>query len=175
MTIEQNLMKYMKTAGGLTRGRVVSDRILSRWTQGMTSLQHVCEQMKFCCGVSFSTSEQHVDSRGSRIRRDKQDLKKMMNWFEQHPPFPESSQLISISTGIVGDERINCHLSREVGIQGKDRIVGGDFRSVKFKRNDQVKPLATMKCSIQVRSRTVAIKPTTLFQRMSTAKIQMKN
>lgn len=170
MIIEQSLMKTMKTAGGLTHGRGVSEGVISRWTQGMTSLQHICDEIEDFCGVQFTSSEQHVDSRDSRIQRDNDDAKKMLEWFHQYPPFPETPEITSISSGIVGDDRINCHMSREMGMQSLNRILGGDFQSVKFKQNDRVKPLAFVNCAIQLQNKTIAINPCTLFQRMCIAK-----
>lgn len=61
MTIEQSLMKNMKTTGGLTRGRGVTDSVLSRWTMGMTALEHVCEELEKFCDVVFDSSEQHIN------------------------------------------------------------------------------------------------------------------
>ena len=37
MTIEQVLMRAMKTSGGLTRGRGLTDSVLSRWVLSMPS------------------------------------------------------------------------------------------------------------------------------------------
>lgn len=87
MTIEQTLMRMMHSCGGLTRGRGISDSVLALWTLGMISLHNVCNAIEEYCDVSLDTSEQHVDARTSRITRDDQDLKKMLNWLSQYPPF----------------------------------------------------------------------------------------
>ncbi|KAF2882146.1 hypothetical protein ILUMI_24027 [Ignelater luminosus] len=36
----------------------------------MTSLQNICEEMEKMCGVAFTSSEQHVEMREARIKRD---------------------------------------------------------------------------------------------------------
>lgn len=100
MTIEQSLMRIMKIARGLTYGRGVSESILCRWTKGITSLQNICEEMEKMCGVAFTNSEQHVDMRESRIKRDTSDSKKLMDWFTQHHPFPNVADISSHRTGV---------------------------------------------------------------------------
>lgn len=170
MAIEQTLMKSMKTSGGLTHGRGLTAAVVTRWTQEMTALHNVCQEIERFTGVELSTSEQHVDSRDTMQKRDNTDAHKFLKWFHEHPPFPETTELISLSTGVIADERINCHLSKEIGMKGIERIVDSDFEAVKFKRSERVQPLAIMNSSIQIQDRAVVINPTTLFQRMTIVK-----
>lgn len=170
MTIEQFLMKNMKLHGGLTHGRGVGEGVLARWTLGMTSVQHVCEQIENYCGVTFNSSEQHVGLKDSRVKRDNKDEAKMYEWLLQHFPFPENPDLYSISTGVVADDRINCHKAWDIGCKSINRIACGDFGTVKFKRCDRVQPLAVMTSAIQVHNELIPINPTSLFQRMTVAK-----
>lgn len=170
MCIEQQLMKHMKVEGGLSRTRGFSEAILARWTMGMSSLQPIANAIEDFCGVNFETADQHADSRDTRVNLDNDCTKKMLEWFHQHPPFTVNSELISVSNGIVGGQEINCHLSREVGIKCIKRIVGNDFKTIKFKRTVRVLPLATTNSSILINDQLVVIKPTTLFQRMVVAK-----
>lgn len=65
-TIEQALLKAMKSSGGLTHGRI-SDSVLAKWILSTLTLTDVCNEMEKFCNVSFETSEQHVDTRTSRI------------------------------------------------------------------------------------------------------------
>lgn len=136
----------------------------------MTSLQHVSAAIEEYCVVSILSTDQHVDNTGSRIKRDNEDTKKMLEWLEQHPPFTDTSDLIFISRGVVGNKKINCHLSKEVGVEGMTRMIGGDFKTMKLKRSDRVLPLTTMNSTIQYEDRQVLINPTTLFQRISLIK-----
>ena len=57
-----------------------------------------------------------------------------------------------------------------MGAKGIIGIVGGNFKSVKFKPSDRVLPLATMNSAVLVQDQPVVINPTTLFQRMCVAK-----
>ena len=46
MTIEQTLMRSMKSSGGLTHGREMTDSVLTMWTLGMVYLQNVCDKIE---------------------------------------------------------------------------------------------------------------------------------
>lgn len=93
MTIEQTLMKSMKSSGGLTHGRGITDSVLTRWTLGMVHMQNICDEVEAFCNVQTETSKQHVDMRTSRIDRDKDDTKKLHDWLIQHPPFAKTDCL----------------------------------------------------------------------------------
>lgn len=175
MTIEQTLMRSMKTSGGLTKGRGITDNVLTRWTMSMVFLQNVFEQVENFCGVSSATTEQHINMRSSRVTRDNADVEKLDLWFAEHPPFPEGTELLSISTGVVGNSTINCHLAGEIGAQMISRVVGLNSNYVKFKRNDRVLSLATVSNSIKIDSTPIPIDPLLLFQRMCIAKETEQN
>lgn len=170
MTIEQSLMKTMKSLGGLTHGRGIKDSVLSKWTLGMVYLHNVCDEIEQFCNVAFPTSEQHAEMTSSRINRDNGDVLKLMDWLCQHSPFPEVKVLMSISTGIMGVEKINCHKSQEVCIDSMSKIVGENFYNVKFKRNDRVKSLGVMNVGVRIDDDIIPINPLLIFQRMCIAK-----
>ncbi|GBN43086.1 hypothetical protein AVEN_56061-1 [Araneus ventricosus] len=106
MTIEQSLMRTMKCLGGLTHGRGIKESVFSEWTLGMVFLHNICDEVveKFC-DVAFSSSEQHVEMRSSRVNRDNDNVKKLRDWLCKHPPFPGVKDIMSISTGVIGDEK----------------------------------------------------------------------
>nr|XP_018912013.1 PREDICTED: uncharacterized protein LOC109040498 [Bemisia tabaci] len=172
MVIEQTLMKSMKSQGGVTRGRGVSENVLSTWILGTVYLQNVCNTVEEFCNVSYETSEQHKDFRGSRIDRDKKDVQKILTWLDQHPPFPKVPEIKSLSTGIVGNSSINCHLAQEIGLKGFKQIVDLelDFQSMKFQRKFRCNPLGTMRNGIKIDDDVVPIDPQILYRRMCIAK-----
>jgi hypothetical protein len=63
MTIEQVLMHGMKTHGGLTSGRGITDSVLAKWIGGASVSIAICSELEDFAGLQFSTSEQHVDYR----------------------------------------------------------------------------------------------------------------
>ncbi|GBM77635.1 hypothetical protein AVEN_34460-1 [Araneus ventricosus] len=108
--------------------------------------------------------------RSSRVNRDNDDVKKLMDWLCKHPLFPEVKDIMSVSTGVIGDEKINCHMSQEIGCIGISKIIGSDFYTVKFKRNDRIKSLGVMNAGIRIEDDIVPINPLLIFQRMCIAK-----
>jgi hypothetical protein len=93
-----------------------------------------------------------------------------MAWLSTHFPFPRIKELMSISTGIIGNEQTNCHMSHEVGLLAIAKIIGSNFESVKFKRKNRVVTLAIANSKIKVHDNVVPINPETLFQRMCIVK-----
>ncbi|KAG5869428.1 hypothetical protein JTB14_003120 [Gonioctena quinquepunctata] len=155
MAIEQFLLRILKGQGGLTHGRGVQKSIQTRWTMSFTAEQHVCEQIENYCGVLFESSHQYHGLSSARSIRDHK----------------ESSNLFSLSTGIVADERIDCHEAWEKGMRGIGRCVENfKFGDVKFQRIDRVQPLAIMNNGIKIGDNIFPVNPTTLFQRISVAK-----
>lgn len=166
MTIEQVLMRSMKSYGGLTRGRGMTDSVLTRWTLGMVYLQNICTDVESYCDITSATSEQHIDVRASRMTRDEQDVQKLRDFFDLHPPFPQIDSIISISGGLVGNEAVNCHNAENIGKEMMSKVIGENFQNVKFTRKDIVKTLASEVCSVSIGERRVTIDPLTLFHRM---------
>ncbi|GBM43195.1 hypothetical protein AVEN_50113-1 [Araneus ventricosus] len=94
----------MKTFGGLTHGRGVSDSVLAMWTQGMTTLQHICDGFEKFCGVDLTSSKLIWES----VTQEFSEIMMIIAgecwvWLKNYNPFPENSNLISISTGVFGD------------------------------------------------------------------------
>lgn len=136
----------------------------------MVFLHNVCDEVEKFCNVALSSFERHVEMRSSRINRDNDDVRKLMDWLCQHSPFPEVKELMSISTGIIGDEKISCHMSQEIGSAGISKIFCGDFYTVKFKWNDRVKALRVMNAGIRMEDEIITINPLLIFQRMCISK-----
>ena len=100
----------------------------------MIALIEVCNTMEQFCSVFYNTSEQHVDTSVSSILRDTVDLNKLLQFFKTHDPFPVSNNIMSISTGVVGDETINYYKALERGQSIQNKIIGKTFGSVKLER-----------------------------------------
>lgn len=74
---------------------------------------NICQglEYKYFLEVSYTTREQHVHMRHSRIDRDTSDLNNLKTWFDAHMPFPCIDKLLSISTSIFGGPEVNCHMA----------------------------------------------------------------
>ena len=110
MTIEPVLMRAIKTSGGLTGGRGLSDSTVARWIKSLPLTIPLCNNLENFAGVSHETSEQHKELRTSRQIRDNHDADCFIEWLEAHPPFQSrpTTMLVSLSTGLVADGSVNC-------------------------------------------------------------------
>ena len=170
MTIEQTLMRSMKSCGGLTHGRGMTDSMLTKWILGMPTNLRVTEKIEEYCDIAYNTSEQHVDGRKSRISRDNQDLQHFVQWLSSHPPFPVFNGIMSISTGLTGGEETNPHNAYDVGVSSMSSYVGNNFASVKFERKKRIKPLGAVMSGVKIRDVVCPVDPEMLFKRISFTK-----
>ncbi|GBN73034.1 hypothetical protein AVEN_44198-1 [Araneus ventricosus] len=170
MIIEQSLMKSMRTDGGIAQGRSTQESVISEWVYGMHATNTVCEGLEDLANAKMDTTDKHVDASDSRVKLDTEDIKKLLEWFLLHDPFPVVEKIISIASGVVGDEKINCHNAREVGITSMTKMFGQTFNNIKLKRVDKVLPLLTISSALKVHDEKVPIDPVLLFQRMSITK-----
>ncbi|XP_043285283.1 uncharacterized protein [Venturia canescens] len=171
MTIEQFLMRSMKDIGGPTRS--LSDSVLSKWVLTTPALVYLTESITEFCNVFLASTEQHIDARPTRISRDNADVKKLTDWFDNHNPFPHMEGIISLSSGLKGDSKINCHEALEIGLtclENTWRITDDQcpktFKDIKFKKINKILSLKSLVSLVKVADRTVTIDPSLLFQRI---------
>ncbi|KAI4472364.1 hypothetical protein M0802_016898 [Mischocyttarus mexicanus] len=86
-------MRSMKTKGGLTRGRGITDEVLTKWVLTMPVFTAICNYMHTFCNVNVVTSEQSVDSRGSSA-----DVTKLQEFFYKFDLFLSGDKVVSIFT-----------------------------------------------------------------------------
>ncbi|KAK4885458.1 hypothetical protein RN001_001729 [Aquatica leii] len=170
MIIEQSMMKIMKTDGGISRGRSTKESVISKWVYGMHAMNTVCDGLEDLANVRMNTTDQHVDASDSRVKKDAKDIKILLDWFSSHDPFPKINKILSIASGVVGDDKINCHKAREVGIASMSKMTGQTFNNIKLKRSEKVLPLLAATSTVKIHEEEVPIDPVLLFQRMSVTK-----
>ncbi|KAG5876962.1 hypothetical protein JTB14_027861 [Gonioctena quinquepunctata] len=169
MTIEQVLLCSMKSNKGLTSGRCITETVLARWTLGMIYLQNICADVEEFCNVEAPT-KQHVEMRPTRISRDEADTQKLSNWFSKQPPFRNTDVIMSLSSRLVGDQKVNCHMARGIGKTALINVVGENFQNVKLKQKLKVVTLFSAVRIVDVGNKQVAVDPLTLFHRLCVLK-----
>lgn len=175
MTIEQTLMRSMHGFSGFTHGKGYDDSVIAKWILGMPTFCDISEQIEEFCQIYFHSSEQHKDLRKSRMERDDLDLQKLEEWLTTRDPFYEREDLISLSTGVVGNDSINCYKAAEVGNKMIEKIINLKFDDIKCKRKDRVLPLSCANCTIKINGQAVPIDPLKIFQRICILKKLMTN
>ena len=117
LVIEQVLTRSLKNCGGLSRGRGVNENARTIWIHSMHRLAGVHGAMSALTGQIHQTSDQHVKEREARIEQGQRDKTTLQNWFEDHSPFTNTKELVSIAKGITAsiESGINCDNAEEIG------------------------------------------------------------
>ncbi|GBO44725.1 hypothetical protein AVEN_121728-1 [Araneus ventricosus] len=115
-------------------------------------------------------AEEHVDTRPSRKARDNEDAAKLSQWLSEHNPFLKIDVIMSIDSGIVGGNEVNCHLSEEIGGDMISKMMGGKFENVKFKRKRKVVTLASINSSVKICNISIVVDLHILFHRLCIVK-----
>ncbi|GBM54181.1 hypothetical protein AVEN_64527-1 [Araneus ventricosus] len=102
-----------------------------------------------------------------RFIRGTSDLKKFLVCLKQHSSFKKSEELISLSSGIVVDDRVNCDSGEELGENVVKGIVGKRFADVTLKKKVPVFALATMGNTIIIDKDPVVVNLNQLFHRIA--------
>ena len=110
-TIEQTLNRSTKTKGGIV-GFSLRKGAVQRWmitAHSRTAFVDKCRKMT--TGVQESQRRLHKETSSARMKRDEEDVKKVLevisNW---RNPFEPSAELLSISSGYVASESMKQDL-----------------------------------------------------------------
>ena len=168
-TIEQFLMRNLKSSGGITHGRGITDSTLTKWVHALPQCVPTCDALEEFTGVHTGTSEQHKDLRPSTLTRDDKDLDKFCQWLLVHPPFAgyQQDRLVSLSTGVVADATVNCDDAINVGHAAAAKITGKGFTDIKLHRSDKVKTMSDKDNTIAVRGKDTVVNPNLFFNRIN--------
>ncbi|KAH3833678.1 hypothetical protein DPMN_106991 [Dreissena polymorpha] len=70
-------MMSLKSAGGLTRGSGMTEKMQNLWTLSAPVTSEYNSTMQDFTDLAYTTSPQHKESTEARIKRDASDLEKM--------------------------------------------------------------------------------------------------
>ena len=167
MTIEQVLMRSLKTSGGLTRGRGISSSTIAKWVHSMPAASRVIDAMETFGGVACITSEHHVDLRESDLKRDHADTATFITSLDLHHPFQRASPLLaSLASGVVASRAVNCDDALSVGEASMKAMEGKRFSEIHLQRRNNVRSLASVTKAVKVRGEDVCMNPNQLFHRI---------
>ena len=169
LVIEQCMMRAIKSSGGLTRGRGMTESTRNLWVGTLHECASIHESMAKLTKHRFESSQQHCESGEARRKRDGKDVEALKDQLKQHNPFDcQDSRLQCIFTGVAGDidDGVNCDQAEKVGseIQGSlDDII---VNKASIKRSKQVKTLAPLLPAVKINGDSVHVDPNILFQRL---------
>ena len=140
LMIEQELMRSVKSIGGLTHGRGMTELQRTKWLLSTTTTVSVKLSMEKFTGVHYQSSEQHIDqnkeSSRSRISRDHEDAMKMLRYLNARNPFEGHKNVICIETGEEGDEKVNVHNAKSIGSKIIKTMKGQHILTYSFSKKE---------------------------------------
>ena len=67
-------------------------------------------------------------------------MSKVLEWFDEHELFDENvTGLRSLSTGVTGDDKLNCDSAEEFGFLMQEKLNNVNVADAKIKRSEQAK------------------------------------
>lgn len=165
--IEQVLMAGIKSSGGLTHGRGFEESTRLLFMLSRPICAEVCHSIFRVAGLTSDKPDGHRDLQQSRINRDMSDIQKLLEVFIERDPFSSASnKLVSLSTGLVGDQSVNADDAQAVGKRVISSMSGCCVADYKFAQKDQVKTLASATYAKTSSGERIEINPSHLYQRL---------
>ncbi len=130
-------MRSLKTTGGLTHGRGMTEIQRLVWLLSMPVTAEVNGALQEFTGVNYTASEQHKDTFASRIKRDMNDTKKILGFMDARNSFSEDSSLRCIATGVTADEQANADRAKEIGNEILTGMTGKSSEEYVFRKFNQ--------------------------------------
>ena len=131
--IESVLMAGLKSTGGLTRGRGFNETTRLLFLLSRPICAEISQSIFEIAGLSSHEEDGHREQTASRIQRDMSDIDKVLQVLLEHGVFSTSSRkLVSLSTGLVGDDNVNADEAKAVGDKILESMVDQPVGSYTF-------------------------------------------
>ena len=168
LVIEQVLMRSLKTTGGLTRGRGMTERQRTVWLLSTPACAEVSRAMQEVTNITYDTSKQHKETSQACLQRDLKDSLKILEYLLARNPFDNRMELMSIDTGEIAVATVNVDQAKKIGHDILESMCGNPTKDYTFKKKDTA---ITMKArsTVQIDGEIIAIDPLLMFQRLITA------
>ena len=172
LVIEQTLMRSIKSRGGLTRGRGMTETVRHLWVLSISHSAAVHDAMTSLSGVAIKYSEQHIEMGSARQVRDFDDGCKFVEWLKKRNPFTYvDTHLQSLSSGLIsvsGEDGVNCENAEAIGQAIQRSLDNQQLPAAKIKRRDHIIPLDSLYNTVAVeKGKSLYINPTVLFTRLA--------
>ena len=143
----------------------MDENTITIWVQSTRCLAGIHCAMSSLTGQIHETSEQHVEQRESRIKRDLMNLATLKDRFEDHSPFTYLTELISIANGVTDSEesQVKCDEAEQIGSNIQQSLDNVEIKISKIKRSEKVQTMATLQNAVKIEDEEVPIDPMTLF------------
>ena len=165
--IESVLMAGLKSTGGLTRGRDLNESSRRLFLLSRPICAEISQSILEIAELSSDEEDEHCEQTASRLQRDMSDIDKVLQVLLERGVFSTSSrQLVSLSTGLVGDDNVNAGGAKAVGDKILESMVDQPVGSYTFSQKRQVKTLASAAYVKTSTGERIEIDPKHLYQRL---------
>ena len=122
-------MRLFKSAGGLTRGRHISEGTIARFVGSLPYFIPIRDFLEKISGVYSSSSTQHKDLHPANKKPDINDVEQFNSWLSMHSFFAykSTSGLVCILNGLIADPSVNCEQAYDLGKEAADKFTGKSF------------------------------------------------
>ena len=131
-------MRSVKTKGGLTRGRGLTETQGLVWLLSMHACAGVNCALQDLTAVTYNTSDQHKEATRARQERDFKYTEELLKCLQSRNPFTDDPCLRSISTGVTADNEVNVDKANEIESQILESMIGESILGYIFRRKQQV-------------------------------------
>ena len=147
LVIEQVLMRSLKTGGGLTRGRGLTEQQRLIWLLSMPACAETNHIMQELTGVQFNSGEQNKDMSKARQIRDMKDTVTILRALAAHYPFSldTNNNLRNIMNGVNADSNATADTAKSVGEKILSSMNGKLATDYSFKRSAQAVTMAVLR------------------------------
>ena len=160
------MMKSLKSRG-LTYGRGLTESVEALWVNSQHVYSLIYSAITSLTGNHTVSNHQHEKLGVTRQKRDAEDPDKISSWFKIHNPFDSNkTQLQSLSTGLIADDKINCDETGNLGCSIQMKLDNLKFSEASVKRKDRVTTLASLNNQIKVKDRMFLVDLVQLFSRL---------
>ena len=121
----------------------------------------VSERMHEIIELTYYTSEQHVESPESCMKRDTRDTEIVIEFLKPLEPFGEHGALRNITAGVTAISNVNVDTSENVGLAVLKDMEGTSLYSYTFRKKD--KCVTMSKQALKLDGETVHIDQGILF------------
>ena len=172
LVIEQVMMKSLKSRGGLTQGRGMTESVRHQWVHTNHACAVIHDAMTKITNLSLVSSEQHVEMGKSRKHRDFNDLLIFYEWLSTHSPFDlTDDKLRSISSGITVSKEntvINCDCAEDIGAVNQKSLDGSPSNGAKLKSKSRIQCIDDLYNNVAIKDgKYIKLKPEALFIRLT--------
>ena len=158
-------MRSLKTTGGLTRGRGMTETQRNIWCMSGPIFAEVNEAMQQLTSIAYTTSEQHKDLTTSRQNRDSSDTYTLIKFLVSKNPFDKEANLQNIVTGEIAAKQVNVTRAEEIGKDVLNRMSGKQVSKYTFRKKHRAITMDSPS-KVKIDDEEVNIDPQLLFQRL---------